>query len=154
MKIRYAALTAALLLALTGCSAAPASPEPNYPASEAAETPASETVAPLVAETVEPLSVEPTQAVAVDDSPEGKFLARIRTALADTELESATDAQLLATADEACAQLAEGVPYKDVQVIEGEVRGNEWYPYSSSFVIIGGTFLCSDDYPSDAPRVD
>lgn len=146
MKTRIALVSAVLLLALTGC-AGTVGDDAGEP-QDAAPTTASET--PTAEETVEPLSVTPT---AEPETPEGKFLGRIRDGLADTELADATDEQLLATGEKACAQLADGVYYKDVLVVEGDVRTEDWYKYSSAFTLFGALHLCPELYPEDAPKL-
>lgn len=145
-----AAVAAVLLLTLTGCAGA-TDAAPSEPQSVAQAT--SEAPAPAETDADEtPLSVTPTTP---PNTPEEKFLERVRAGLINTELADATDEQLLATGALACEQLADGVNYKDVHVIDGEQRGESgWYPYSSAFTVRGGMYLCPDVYPADAPQID
>lgn len=146
-----AAMAAVLLLTLTGCAGSP-DETPSEPQSVAQAT--SEAPAPAETDADEiPLSVTPT--TGAPTTPEEIFLARIRAGFAGTEIVDATDEQLLATGELACEQLADGVHFKDVKVVEGDVRvADDWYQYSGGFTTLGGTFLCPNVYPPEAPRVD
>ena len=128
MKTRIVAVTALLLLALTGCAGAPES---------AASDPeqVSETAAPLVAET--PAEPEGNEA-------EEQYVAALRDALRPNNVvPDATDEQLIAAGLDACEKLNSGVTGDDLTVIEGEERNSGGY-YEDSGVIAtqARLFLC------------
>lgn len=124
------ALTALVLLSLTGCA--------GTVEEAASETPTDvETVAPLVAETTEPDNL----------SAEESYLVNIRIALeanGGSSIPNATDAQLLAAGQDACEQMRAGTDAFDVRVIEGEQPGETGYV--DSLRIAGGAakYLCPD----------
>ena len=128
---RTAALTAVLLLTLTGCAGTP-----DDAASESEH--ASESAEPLVAET--------PRAVVTDDA-EAAFLEDVRDSLpANTLIPDATDEQLLAAGWEACDRRASEPVGEDISLIEGEER-NEGGIYRDSLVIVGAAWgeLCLAD---------
>lgn len=133
MRKRTTAVAALLLLALTGCSA-PAGSAPSGPESNAES--ASESPAPLAAETPD---AEPSA-----DTPEGEFLSEVRAALgADSQIPDATDARLLAAAEEACQQLESGKSPEEVRVIDGEEPdGLGWYSDSGKIASLAQQILC------------
>ena len=107
------AATAAVLLLLTGCTAGgQAEPAPSN--SPAVASPSADADAPLVAETP---SAVPSEA----STPEAAFLTQVREVLpTDTVIPNATDEQLLAAAQAACEQMAAGIDFSAVKVIDGE----------------------------------
>ncbi|MFF8187741.1 hypothetical protein ACF044_10835 [Microbacterium sp. NPDC016588] len=110
MKRGLIAAGAVAMLLLTGCTATDqaASNDTGSPAAPAASE------APLVAET-------PTAARSEVSTPEAAFLAQVREVLpADTVIPNATDEQLLAAAAAACEQMAAGIDFSAVKVIDGE----------------------------------
>lgn len=114
MTRRLYAVSAIALLLLTGCSAG--TPEDSEPETASSATTAPEaTDAPLTAKT-------PAPAVsAADSSPEAAYLEQVREALPeDTAIPDASDQQLLDAAAAACAQMADGVDFSAVAVIDGE----------------------------------
>ena len=122
---RTAALTAVLLLTLTGCAGTPES-APGGPKQ------ASETAAPLVAET-------PAESAPADD--EALYLEEVRDRLpATTIIPDATDEQLLAAGQEACERRDAGESSDDITLIEGEVRGEGGY-FVDSQAIVGAAWI-------------
>ncbi|WP_206597827.1 DUF732 domain-containing protein, partial [Microbacterium testaceum] len=70
---------------------------------------------------VEPLTAETPTSIPNASTPEASFLVKIREVLPDdTSIPNATDAQLLAAAQEACEQMAAGTDSTEVSVIDGE----------------------------------
>lgn len=124
MKITAAsvALTALLVLGLTGCAGT------GTDAGDASTAPvASESVAPLVAE-------EPAVPEGGD---EAAYLEEVRDRLpATTVIPNATDEQLIAAGWEACAQREAGVSGDDLTVIEGEQRNEITGAYRDSAAIL------------------
>lgn len=130
MKTRIAAAALVALLALTGCAGAPdAESEQRSTATE------SETSAPLVAETPE--------AEAEDDA-EVAFLAYVRENLpTPTSIPDATDEQLLAAGEDACARLTTGEPADGMVVVEGEQPWENGTYYDSATIVTGASInLC------------
>ncbi len=129
-----------LLLALSACSGGETTGE-QAEATPAATTAqagaeATDTDAPLTAKTVEP-TPEPS-------SPESGFLAEVRQKLPDnTTIPNATDAQLLAAGDQACAQMAQGTDFSAVKVIEGEQPNDLGvHPDSALIAAVARKTLC------------
>lgn len=121
MKRTTLAALLAVGILLTGCSAGAEDD------SSAAPNQASETPAPLVAE--EPEAAE-------DSTPEAEFLVMIRDMLPeDTSIPNATDEQLVAAGEAACGQMAEGIDFSAVSVIEGEPYNEGMEMYDDSALI-------------------
>lgn len=129
MKTRIALVAAALLLTLTGCSAAPA----NAGGERTAPT-VTESAAPLVAETTEPVA----------ESPHAAYLDGVRALLPeDTQIPNATDEQLVAAGEAACERLAAGEPSDAISVIDGETpNGIGYFNDSGMIVSAARTHLC------------
>lgn len=146
-KVTAAIAALVLAIGLAGCAAdttagagQPDASEPRPEASQQMESP-------------EPLSVEPEVAEEADTEREYLAVIRERLAIAGDQLNDATDAQLLAAAEDACQQLAAGTPYKDISVVQGDIQSDGWYRYSAPIVVFAGMILCPDVYPDDALHV-
>lgn len=119
-----AAATAALLLGLVGCSAAPEKAPTEEPAASTEET---TEVEPLTAEPVEEETPTPS-------TPEEAYLVAVRESLdpETTQIPDATDEQLLAAGQDACEQIAAGTEPGEVLVIDGEQPDSVGYYVDSS----------------------
>lgn len=135
-----AAASAALLLGLVGCSAAPEEAPVEEPAASAETT------------QVEPLTAEPVEEEATAGTPEEAYLAAMRERLAEdrppieaTQIPNATDEQLLEAAAAACEQLASGTVHDEVRVIEGE-QPNQLNSYTDSgdIALYASEYICTD----------
>lgn len=124
MKIRIALLSAALLLALTGCAHSPANAGDERTAPVATES-----SAPLTAETTEP---------EISDA-DVQFLTYVReNLLPETQVANAADQQLIEAGHEACRQLESGVALEDVRVVEGETAHPTTGAFYDSIAIRSG----------------
>lgn len=113
------AASAAVVIGLSGCAGAP----------EQTKTAPSEAVAE---ETPQPLAASPEEAAPEPDSPEEAFLVAVRPFVEEsTQIADATDEQLIAAGEDACAQIAAGTLPEEVRVIEDE-RPNELDYYVDS----------------------
>lgn len=130
-----AAATAALLLGLVGCSAAPEETSTEEPTTRA-----------------ETLTAEPVEEKSEQGTPEEAYLAAMRERLAEdrppieaTQIPNATDEQLLEAAAAACEQLASGTVHDEVRVIEGE-EPNQLGRHidSSDIALYASEFICTD----------
>lgn len=126
------AVTALMLITLTGCASAAgdAGDERTAPA-------ASESAAPLVAET--PAPSDPG-----GDDAEQAFLDYVRENLpTPTSIPDATDEQLLTAGEDACSRLAAGEPADGMVVVDGEQPWENGYYYDSSAIVGGASrYLC------------
>lgn len=116
-----AAAIAAALLLLAGCSTGA---QENVAVNSATSAPAApaESAAPLTAQTPEASSD------AAQGSPEAAFLTQVREVLPpDNSIPNATDEQLIAAAEDACAQMAAGADSTAVSVIDGEQKDSLGY---------------------------
>ncbi|MGN7861448.1 DUF732 domain-containing protein [Microbacterium sp. 22303] len=142
MHATAAAVAAVLLLALTGCTGTPQTASSSLPVMSDGAT-------QFPSKTPEPLKV--TETPTTNSPAEATYLERVRKGLAGTQLAEASDAQLLDAAKKACDQLAQGTPYKEISVVDGDTQGKGgWYQYSAPIVVFGGMNLCPDVYPADA----
>lgn len=133
MKTRTVALTALLLVTLTGCAggAEDAGDERSAPVASESATP-EETAAPLTAE-------EPANE---GDSPDAKFLEYVRGALLpETQIGDATDEQLIEAGHGACEQLESGTALEDVRVVDGETAHPSTGAYYDTSAILSGAIL-------------
>lgn len=120
------AVTALILITLTGCAGAPesAGDESPEPVASPSATPEG-TAAPLVAET-------PAESTQVDA--ETAYLEFLRAHPREgTVIPNATDAQRLEAGYKICALLAQGEEGQDITVIEGEQRNPESGTYIDSY---------------------
>ncbi|MEV8023404.1 DUF732 domain-containing protein [Microbacterium sp. NPDC080220] len=129
MRARAGIITAGFVaLALTGCSGAVGG-EP-----EAVETTPPASSAPLTAGT--PASAP---------SGEAAYLEAVREALpADTVIPDATDEQLIAAGEEACAVLADGGDTVATSLIEGEPTSEAGYYNDSSAIFTAAAISLCD----------
>ena len=131
------AVTALIVLGLTGCTGTPESSGDERTAPTVADSPApSPTRDPLVAETPEEVNADE------------QFVAEARDRLAGlgaaTSIPNATDDQLVDAGREACEQLVAGMPFNDVSVIEGEQRVQGSYLDSAAIATAGLLFFCPE----------
>lgn len=119
MKLRYTAITAVLLIALTGCAGTP-----EEAPSEAVAS--GKSAAPLVAETAK-----------AHEGNESEFLTEVRELLpALTQIPDATDDQLIASGREACERMAEGETSDDIVLIDGEKANPDSGLYLDTIAIL------------------
>lgn len=104
-------------------------PTPTISETAEADAPTPEATSPLVAET--PDATPPADADAA-------FLAYVRGDLLPTSgITDASDADLIAAGHVACDQLADGVAFEDVRVVEGEKPGSSGAYYDTSSIMNG-----------------
>lgn len=129
MKNRIAALALLAALALTGC-AGTAAPEGD----ERATSAESESAQPLAAETP----------AAQDDTGAPAFVDAVRESLApNTQIPDATDEQLIAVGEAACARIAAGESLDGASLIEGEQpNGIGGYDDTNMIIVAAKQHLC------------
>lgn len=128
------ALTALIVLTLTGC-AGTVSSDASEP-QDAAQAAPSETTAPLTAQK----SSEQTDADA-----EAAYLSTVRERLSRivSQIPDATDEQLLAAGYDACDRLADGESSEGMSVIQDEQKSKHGYYSDSGHIITSATLtLC------------
>jgi hypothetical protein len=127
------AVTALLLVGLTGCTGTTPSAE-----NESTAPAASESTPPQVAES-------PTAEPEAPDA-EATFLALVGESLpVDTIIPDVTDAQLLAAGLEACDRLRGGETPETMSLIEGEQKNDaDIYADSSAIISSARLTLCTD----------
>lgn len=114
------AASAAVVLGLSGCASEPEQ-QPTPAANEKAEEPAA------------PLAAAPEEVAPEPGSPDEAFLVAVRPFVEEsTQIADATDEQLIAAGEDACAQIAAGTLPDDVRVIEGERKNDVGYYVDSS----------------------
>lgn len=134
------ALAAALLLAMTlsACGDDTAAPSGESTSTQSrTQSTESETPEPLVAETSEPSDASESDA---------DFLNYVETERpVNTSIANATDEQLIAAGHEACRQIADGVAYQDLRLVEGE-QPSPAGDYLDTSAIFNGAlyFLCPE----------
>ena len=136
-KVTAAALavTAIVLLALSGCAA----PGGNTP-DERTSPETSESAAPT--ETPEPLVAETPDASGTGTEADAKFLQYVRDhLLPETQVPNATDEQLITAGHDACEQLRSGVALEDVRVVDGETAHPSTGGFYDTSAIMGGAIL-------------
>ncbi|MEZ3156850.1 hypothetical protein AB1K56_07945 [Microbacterium sp. BWR-S6Y] len=129
MTRRLYAVSAIALLLLTGCSAGASEGRESDSAGRASASPE----APLTAETP------------VEGNDETTFYDAVRSKLRpDNVIPNATDAQLRAAGEKACAAIASGVDTLTLSLIDGEQPDASGF-YPDSFVIIASAreTICS-----------
>lgn len=139
MKTRIVALTAVLLLGLTGCAGAGGNGDAN---AQHASTEQTETPAP--SDSSEPLVAEARDATDADE----QFLAEARDRLSGlgsaTTVPNATDDQLIEAGHEACEALIAGTPFVDVSVIQEEERVQGSFLDSAAIASAGILYFCPE----------
>lgn len=109
-KVTAAAAALLLVLALAGCG--DDSQTGDASANRSSTTQGAEP-------TPQPLTAEPTEPDAAEA--DERFLAYVETERpVDTSIANATDEQLIAAGHEACEQIAAGVAYTDLRLVDGE----------------------------------
>lgn len=125
------AVTALIVLGLTGCAGTPESTGDERATPAASTTPT---------DSPEPLAAEGGTLGTTDA--DTKFLAYVRGALLpETQIPNATDEQLIEAGHEACGQLESGVALEDVRVVDGETAHPSTGAYYDSSAIMGGAIL-------------
>ena len=138
-RTTIAAVSAALLLALTGCAGNPSGADE----SDSDATPTSvESAAPLTAESSTP-SAEP-------DAADAGFLQYIDEELPPaTSIANATDEQLIAAGHDACEQAAAGVAWEDIRLVDGEEPTANGDYLDSSAILNGALYnYCPELIPA------
>lgn len=132
------AVTALLLIALTGCAdgADSVSDESTAPSASDSVTP-DETAAPLVAGA--PQEVDDAQV-------EAEFIEAVRDRLSkiQSQIPDATDEQLLSAARKAC-DVMNDTNNEELSLIEGETKTNGYYMDSDAIKIAARLTLCPID---------
>ena len=129
-KVTAAVAALVLVLALAGCG----------DDGQADEASTKRTVDEQSAEpTPPPLTAEPSEPDAAEA--DERFLAYVETERpADTSIANATDEQLIAAGHEACEQIAAGVAYTDLRLVEGERPSPAGYYLDTSAIFNGALY--------------
>lgn len=141
MKTRIVALTAVLLLGLTGCAGAGAGGNGDANVQHASTE---QTKTPAPSGSSEPLVAEVRDATDADE----QFLAEARDRLSGlgsaTTVPNATDDQLIEAGHTACEALIAGTPFVDVSVIQEEERVQGSFLDSAAITSAGILYFCPE----------
>lgn len=135
-RTSIAALTAVLLLTLTGCA-------------ETAGNASEERVAPAAVESTEPLAAAEPTAEPTEDA-DAAFLQYVVAELPPaTSIADASDEQLIAAGHEACEQANAGVAWEEIRLVEGEQPTPNGDYLDSSAILNGALYnYCPELIPA------